>query len=92
MGSGETLPGTSTYVGGQTRFLNQNWGGAAGTHKTSSPAFQSSLGVPQTRTPPVTSPPWGQALCWTLTLCLLGMKTRKFWSLESLRVQEEGRD
>lgn len=46
MGPRETLPGTSISVGGPACFLNQNWGGATGTHRTSSPAFQSLLGVP----------------------------------------------
>lgn len=46
MGPREVLLGTATYVGGPTHFLNQKWGGAAGTHRTSSPAFQSLLGVP----------------------------------------------
>lgn len=47
MGPREMLSGTCAYVGGPAHFLNQNWGGAAGTHRTSSPAFRASLlGVP----------------------------------------------
>lgn len=56
------LLGTSTYVGGPTHFWNQNWGRAAGTHRTSSSAFQSLLGVPNRRIPPARSPLWGPKL------------------------------